>query len=162
MKAIGVTGHQDIPALALEFIENGIRGALEEFRGEFVGITSLAAGADQVFARIVLEMGGSLRVIIPSEQYETTFAEEGPRRQFEFLLQRAGDVETLSHDSPSENAYLAAGKRIADLSDVLVAIWDGEEAKGKGGTADTVRYARKRRIKVIVIWPSGIDREEAP
>src|SRR5271166_5500557 len=82
MTAIGVTGHQDIPDSALNFIEHGIQRTLAEFRGDFVGITSLAAGADQIFARIVLTMGGSLRAIIPSARYETAFAEQATRRQF--------------------------------------------------------------------------------
>jgi hypothetical protein len=160
MTAIGVTGHQDIPDNALDFIEDGIRRTLEEFRGDFVGISSLAAGADQIFARIVLTVGGSLRAVIPSARYETAFEEQATRRQFEVLLEGAAEVETLPFDSPCQNAYLAAGKRIADVSDILIAIWDGKEAKGKGGTADTVRYARTRGIKVVIIWPSGIDREK--
>jgi hypothetical protein len=160
MTAIGVTGHQDIPDNALDFIEDGIRRTLEEFRGDFVGITSLAAGADQIFARIVLTIGGSLRAVIPSARYESAFEEQATRRQYELLLEGAAEIETLPFDSPCQSAYLAAGKRIVDLSDMLVAIWDGKEAKGKGGTADTVRYARKQGIKVIVIWPPGIDREQ--
>lgn len=158
MTAIGVTGHQDIPEAALGFIEDGIQRAIKRFHMDLVGITSLAAGADQLFARIVLQVGGSLRVVIPSEKYETTFSEESARRQFGMLLRSAADVETLPHHSPSETAYLDAGRRIADLSDIVIAIWDGNDAKGKGGTADTVRYARRRGIEVIVIWPSGLSR----
>jgi hypothetical protein len=42
-----------------------------------------------------------------------------------------------------------------DLSDLLIAVWDGKEAKGKGGTADIVRYARERDTEVVVLWPPG-------
>lgn len=118
----------------------------------------MAIGADQIFARIVLQMKGSLQVVLPSEKYETTFAQEGSKRQFELLLRSATRVETLPHNSPSEEAYLDAGRRIADLSDLVIAVWDGKDAKGKGGTADAVRYARERGIKVIVIWPPDVSR----
>jgi hypothetical protein len=35
--------------------------------------------------------------------------------------------------SRSENAYLVAGLKIADEVDVLMAIWDGLQAVGRGG-----------------------------
>jgi hypothetical protein len=38
----------------------------------------------------------------------------------------------------------------------LLTIWDGLPAKGEGGTADIVAYARKRGRRVIVIWPPGV------
>jgi hypothetical protein len=38
------------------------------------------------------------------------------------------------------------------------AVWDGKVTKGKGGTADIVRYARNRGREVVVLWPAGICR----
>jgi len=35
-----------------------------------------------------------------------------------------------------EDAYMAAGRRVVDLSDVMIAVWNAKPAKGKGGTAD--------------------------
>ncbi|MGC2112104.1 MAG: hypothetical protein WA655_21480 [Candidatus Korobacteraceae bacterium] len=159
MTAVGVTGHQDIPSHAVGFIENGVRETLLRFHQDFTGISSLAAGADQIFATLVLQMGGALRVVLPCENYATTFGQDASVHRFQQLLQRASRVETLAHDSPSEEAYLEAGRRIADLSDLLVAIWDGKEAKGMGGTADIVRYAQVRGVDTVVIWPRGLDRK---
>jgi hypothetical protein len=34
---------------------------------------------------------------------------------------------------------------VADQCDALVAVWDGQPARGRGGTADIVAYARKKR-----------------
>ncbi|MCA1708813.1 MAG: hypothetical protein LC808_38260, partial [Actinobacteria bacterium] len=62
------------------------------------------------------------------------------------------------YDSPSEDAFFAAGRRVVDLSDVVVAVWDGMEAKGKGGTGDVVTYARDNGIPVVVAWPKGMSR----
>jgi hypothetical protein len=155
---IGVTGHQDIPLQAREYVTRGTNRILEGLNQELVGISSLAAGGDQVFASIVLERGGRLEVVLPCIGYETTFSRPEDLRQFHALLERAATVETLSFDAPSDEAYLAAGCRVVDLSELLLAIWDGQAAKGKGGTADIVEYARRRGTRLEIVWPKGITR----
>ena len=52
----------------------------------------------------------------------------------------------------------AAGKAIAERSDLVLAVWDGRPAGGLGGTADVVKYARERGTTVAVIWPDGCAR----
>lgn len=156
---IGVTGHQDIPAGALEYVTRGINDVLDGFKDGLVGVSSLAAGADQVFASLVLERGGRLEIILPSSGYETTFSHSEDLRRFHLLLARATTVERLSFAEPSEEAYLAAGYRVVDLSEILLAVWDGEPAKGKGGTGDIVQYAKSRGAQVKVVWPTGVARQ---
>lgn len=53
---------------------------------------------------------------------------------------------------------MEAGRRVVNLSDLLIAVWDGEVAKGKGGTVDIVCYARERGRNVVILWPAGISR----
>lgn len=155
---IGVTGHQDIPPQALEYVRRGTNSILDQVDGELVGVSSLAAGGDQLFVSLVLERGGRSEVVLPCKGYETSFSRPEDLRNFEALLARAANVETLSFDEPSEDAYLAAGCRVVDLSDVLLAIWDGQPARGKGGTADIVEYAKRQGTQVEVVWPQGIMR----
>jgi hypothetical protein len=51
------------------------------------------------------------------------------------------------------------GRAVGDRSNVLVAVWDGQPARGLGGTADVVvAYARERGVLVQVIWPEGATR----
>ncbi len=157
MTVVGATGHQQIPGPAIEFVRTKIGSVLDQ-SGQFTGVCCLAAGADQLFARAVLERGGFLHAIIPSEGYEATFASKTDRDTYVSLLQRADIVERLPFPRPSEDAFLAGGKRVADEANVIVAIWDGKPARGKGGTADVVAYARERRKRVVVIWPHGLDR----
>jgi len=152
---IGVTGHQRLPSDVLPFITARIERIVHSAAGQLTGISSLAAGADQLFAEIVLKAGGKLHIIVPCEDYESTFENENSLVRFRTLLANAENVETLAHKHPSEEAFLDAGRRVADLSQLLVAVWDGDEAKGKGGTGDIVRYARRRNGEVIVIWPEG-------
>jgi hypothetical protein len=155
---IGMSGHQDIPEEAIAFVRRSITGILSKFGDDLVGVSSVAAGADQLFASLILEHGGRLHIIIPSEGYETTFSAPHDLGQFRSLLKRADTVEKLTYAEPSEDAFLAAGRRVVDNSDLLLAVWDGQPAKGKGGTADIVKYARDRGCKVEVIWPPGMKR----
>jgi len=154
---VGATGHQDIPTAALAAIRGGIEKALGRVAKPLEGVSSLAEGADQLFAELVLREGGRLRAVIPSPRYEETFTADGLHR-YRALLEAAADVETLDYPAPSEEAYLAAGKRVVDLSDRLIAVWDGQAARGLGGTADIVTYAHQTRKAVEVIWPEGVHR----
>ena len=128
---VGVTGHQSIPPKIVAFIEAGIKQALRDNAADLVGVSSLAAGADQLFSA---------------------------REEYRELLVLAAVIEQLDHNSPSEEAFLDAGQHVVDRSDRLIAVWDGDDAQGKGGTGDVVRYARERGIEVIVVWPEGVKR----
>lgn len=154
---VGVTGHQDIPGIAAAPIAEQVVRVLRRCE-DLTGVTSLAAGADQIFAEAVLGLGGRLHVVIPSEAYETAFADDNRRATYRDLLGKADVVETLPHARPSPAAFLDAGRRVVDLAQLLIAVWDGEEARGRGGTADVVRYARQRGFEVVVVWPAGLAR----
>ena len=161
MTRIGATGHQRIPADALDSITAALRKILdaEALHGDLVGYTSLAAGADQLFARMVVEVQGELRVIVPSSHYEQTFDDDrSALKQFEDLLKKARQVERLPYERPTEKAFFAAGQRVVDCCDRWVAIWDGSPARGLGGTVDVVAYARAYGKTVSVIWPTGVSR----
>jgi hypothetical protein len=155
---IGISGHQNIPKKAVAFMRGGVISVVSRFGEDLAGVCSLAAGADQLFASIILEHGGRLHIVIPSAEYETTFSEIEDLNRFRSLLNRADTVETLKFSKPSENAFLIAGQRVVDNSDLLLAVWDGQPAKGKGGTADIVEFARNRGTNVEVIWPPGVRR----
>ena len=53
--------------------------------------------------------------------------------------------------------YEKVGKEVVDTADVLFAIWDGEEAKGKGGTGDIVQYARDEGKYVVHIHSNTLE-----
>ena len=44
-------------------------------------------------------------------------------------------------------------------ADALLAVWDGQPARGYGGTADVVEIARQTGTRAIVIWPDGARRD---
>jgi hypothetical protein len=156
--ALGVTGHQVIPSGAREMVVGAIRAILSEADGPLSARTSLAAGADQLFATELLRTGGRLHVIVPSRNYEQTFTADEDLALYRSLLQAADTITRLEFDEPSEAAFLAAGKVVVDNSETLVAVWDGEPARGPGGTADVVGYAREMGKAVIIVWPDGMGR----
>jgi hypothetical protein len=48
-------------------------------------------------------------------------------------------------------AYAAAGQRVLEVADLLLAIWDGKPGRGEGGTFDVVSWAQERRLPIIWI-----------
>lgn len=159
MKRIACTGHQSMSTSTRRDVMKEIASELAELGGmPFIGITSLAEGADQIFALMTLAAGGDLHVVIPSEGYERSFTNQTARANYESLLRLASSQHQLDFKAPSEEAYMAAGEHVADQSDVLLAVWDGQPAGGKGGTADVVAYAQRKSLEVHVIWPEGASR----
>lgn len=154
---LGVTGHQNLPPAVVRYSRERLRDICSH--SELVGACSLAAGADQLFAGAVLESGGALWVVVPSRDYESTFSEPADLERFRDLLGRAEKVEELAFPEPSEKAYFAAGQRIVDLCDKLVAVWDGEKARGLGGTGDVVAYANQKGKPVEILWVEGVSRK---
>lgn len=158
LTTFGATGHQEIPLAARARIVQSVRDAIARAAEPVSVITSLAAGADQLVAQEMLAAGGALLVVTPCKGYERTFSNSSNRSRFEAVMRRASDVERLDFAEPSEDAFWAAGRRVVDRCDVLLAIWDGAPARGLGGTADVVRYAREQDVRVQVLWPDGITR----
>ena len=64
------------------------------------------------------------------------------------MLERADTVEEMPAASTRDLAYEAAGDYILNNSDVVITIWDGENAQGRGGTGDIVARARSRGLPV--------------
>jgi hypothetical protein len=155
---VGITGHKNIPHEARDAICHRLQQILAASTRPVTGVTSLADGADQLFADVVLEQGGRLHVIVPCRDYETTFDTRDGVLRFKTLIARAAEVETLPYASASNEAYLAAGRSVVDSSDMLLAVWDGQPAGGTGGTADIVAYARSKPLPVVVVWPKGLRR----
>jgi hypothetical protein len=155
MARIGVTGHVDVPAATVEWVLTELTAQL---RGVVTpgwrGITCLAGGADQLFARAVLALRGSLDVVLPAEDYELSGIDDGNREHFRNLLALADDVETMPYRTSNRTAYLAASEVMLSRCDLLLAVWDGKPSRTMGDTADVVRKARERRIPVQIVWPT--------
>src|SRR5262245_37880787 len=64
----GVTGHRVLPPRIADFVADRWRDELPT-GSELHGVSSLADGADQLFAEHVLAAAGTLHVVLPCEGY---------------------------------------------------------------------------------------------
>jgi hypothetical protein len=151
---IGITGHQRLGRPAdWDWVRGELAAFLSSDAGPLVGVSSLAIGADQIFADLVLRQGGTLEVVIPFRGYAEKFTAEGDLREYERLLRAASVVKTLRGGGYDEEAYMEAGRAVVNSSDLLVTVWDGRPAAGLGGTADVVEYAARRKKKILHLNP---------
>src|SRR5690606_27911636 len=68
------------------------------------------------------------------------------------LLARAARVVELpGQRTAAEQAYERAGLVMLDHVALLIAVWDGGPAAGRGGTPDMLEAAARRGIPVVVI-----------
>lgn len=155
---IGCTGHQTLTPLTQRRVAAALATRVSEIEDELIGLCSLAVGADQIFAHILLASGGRLHAIIPCRGYADTFDDEDDQQEFERLLSAAEEVTELPFPKPSEEAFMAAGRTVAEDCELLLAVWDGQPAAGLGGTADVVSHATGCGKFVEVIWPDGSSR----
>jgi hypothetical protein len=149
---VGITGHQELDEPeAWPWVAMMLRAELAKVAPPLIGVTSLAVGSDQLLARLVVERGGTIHAVLPFADIERSFSPEHVPAYRE--LTKLATIEVLDTPGTDEDAYLAAGRRVVDLSDVMLAVWDGHPAKGRGGTADVVAYSIRRRVPLIHIDP---------
>ena len=155
---VGATGHRLLATGTARMVERALRERLARVPADvLVGVSSLADGADQLFAEAILALGGSLEVILPAARYREELPAES-RSAFDRLLAQASAVERLDYQDSTSEAHMAAGRVVVERSEVLLAVWDGRPARGIGGTGDVVAYALERGVPVEVVWPVGADR----
>ncbi len=123
-----------------------------------VGVTCLAQGSDQLFADAVLELGGDLEVILPSNDYREAKVDPADRSDFDRLLGRASVVRVLDVPRADRAAYRAANEAMIATMDRLLAVWDGVPDEQPGSTGDTVLLAERCGMPVTPVWPDGAQR----
>ena len=115
-------------------------------------ISPLAEGADRLVAQAALaDENTELEVPLPMprEQYLNDFETDESKNEFHELLERASFVTVMPESETADEAYERAGQYVVERSDVLVALWDGEAARGRGGTAEVVARAREAGVPII-------------
>jgi hypothetical protein len=159
---IGVTGHINLAAGTATLVREALAGYLTTVPvTDIVGVTCLAAGADQLFAKTVRDAGGTYEAVLPGPDYRAVLPDD-ERPEFDELLAGARAVAYAAESSGAE-AYVAANQLLLDSIDVLVAVWDGLPCADPASTAAVVSAARRRGLDPIVIWPAGAARSpDAP
>jgi hypothetical protein len=159
---VGFTGHEGLRPPTMTLIKGVLRDRLARLaqRDEMlVGVTMLGPGADQLFARVMLEVGGFLCVVVPARLYRSQFEDEDAKEEYDRLYEQASYFEPLDYGPSTMIAHMEGARVVVHQSDKLLAVWDGQPARGRDGTADVVAYARDRGMPVEVIWPEGATRD---
>src|SRR5215472_13266817 len=93
MPRIAISGHRGLSAATVSVVDKAIRAALAD-EVDVTGLSCLADGADQIFARAVADAGGRLEAVIPAEQYRQGLPKEA-WAEYDALLARAVAVHRL-------------------------------------------------------------------
>ncbi|MFH8368836.1 hypothetical protein [Streptomyces sp. NPDC018031] len=156
---LGITGHRGLPEATERLVRTAIQEEIRRHRpDDLVAVSCIADGPDAWFAEAVLQAGGRLAVVIPAERYRDGLPEDH-HPMYDTLLGRATDVHATGMTDSGSQAHMAGSEILVDLADELIAVWDGQPARGYGGTADVVAYADRIGVPVRRIWPAGSSRD---
>jgi hypothetical protein len=166
---IGVTGHRDLRTQDVPLLEREVAAIITRLQCDYIGednetplvlISALAEGADRIVARVALALG--VRLIaplpLPITEYRRDFEPgltPGAAIEFDQLLSQADSAPIMSFTAGNSleavrtdatkraEQYRAVGLFIVRHSDVLIALWDGNENdKAAGGTGEVVTFKR--------------------
>jgi len=151
---VGFSGHRQVadPDGVAKAVAAALTGLRSEAQGEWLALSSVAEGGDQIFVRQARALGLSWHAILPlpKAEFARDFS-EGEWATVEAILAQAEHVRVIAENGTRDDAYLDCGLETVNRADVLLAVWDGESARGKGGTADVVEYALSLGKPVVVI-----------
>ncbi|MEU5031002.1 hypothetical protein [Streptomyces milbemycinicus] len=161
MTTIAVTGHMDLTDESVPLVRAELDKLLAAYEpSSLVGVSCIAKGSDSLFADAVLAAGGSLVVVIPSQDYRQAKVKPDHAETFDRLMEAADEVLVMPHETANRQAYEAANTVLLERADRLAAVWNGQPPIGKGGgTADVVHEARQAGVPVDVVWPGGASRQ---
>ena len=113
-----------------------------------------ADGVDCWAALIALELRKEvptlkLNLILPHEGQSDKWSDAAQER-YRTILEQADSVEYVSREYYN-GCMLDRNHRLVEAAGILLAVYNGER---RGGTAATVRYARKLGRKIIVLNPA--------
>jgi hypothetical protein len=157
---IGFTGHRHLqdPEKIKKIIGAVLDSLRAEIPGQLVGYSSVAIGADTLFAERWLESESPWMALLPraEDDFKNDFTQADWAKTFA-LLQRAVRVQSLTGIKEAERdlAYLECGILVVEEADVVIAVWNGKPSRGVGGTADIVANARNLNKPLVLIDPDS-------
>jgi len=128
-----------------------------------VGFTGAQAGMTMAQRAVI---HSQLQLVKPDEAHHGDCI--GADSEFHSCVKKYTDADIVIHPPEnnskrayckeglilSEKPYLTRNKDIVDASDVLFATPAGAEVL-RSGTWSTIRYAKKKNVPVVIIYPDG-------
>ena len=154
---VAVTAHRDLLDDEIGKIESRVESFFRQLAADYPGLpvellNPLAAGGDQLVARVALRMGLPVIAVLPMavSEYEKDFADPAGLDEFRDLLQRAKRVICLPAAPGNGTApfsgrarevqYAQLGVFLSNHCQVLLALWDGKPSAKMGGTGQVVQF----------------------
>ena len=166
--AIGITGHRlERLGLTAPCVAERLAAAfalIDAAAPSVRLVSNFAEGADRLAVEAAPSSWEVAAVLpMPAADYRDDFrppAIEADRTgDFDAVLARAATVTALPFNEAGDDdrpaAYARAGRMMLANIDLLVAVWDGEKARGKGGTGEVVAAAVAMRLPVLWIRPGS-------
>ena len=140
-------------------VESTIRQWLADHHA-FIGYSSAACGSDLLFQKVIQEVGGESRIILPYDQEHfrkdsVEFAGEHWGELFDQVIKNATQLviaspkraqsDGISYDYANLILHGLASVRATELVDessepLGLAVWDGRPNGGRGGTSHVVKH----------------------
>jgi hypothetical protein len=171
---VAATGHRNnqLPPDALPRVRAAVESALDSIQAagreatrknaRFLLVSALAEGADRIAAEAALARGWALEAPLPFSiaRYEKDFADAESVEQFQALLKQAAKVKPApKNDDKGDVGYADVGKAVAQGAEIGVIVWNGEAAKGEGGTADVAAHILDAGAPII--WIGVAERQRS-
>ncbi|MDD2422207.1 MAG: ATP-binding protein [Heliobacteriaceae bacterium] len=159
---IGIVGHTNLDPNQIEKLEQAVFAATtfigEQFPEHYLTVFStLAMGADRLVARKLLAGEASQLIAVlpvPRDEYINEFGSSDDyridrqgaalRQEFKYWLsERATEIIEMPPSPTRRAAYLKAGCFIAENSEILIVVWNGQDRQNASVTAQIVARAEK-------------------
>ncbi len=152
---IGFAGHRAVPdpVAAKAAIRRELDLITTTVHGEPIGIASAAAGADLLFLDACQEAGLRTVVVLPfsKERFAADFDDPEEWQHACRCMDAAWWLEVSPGGEDAPAAYHVTAREVLEISDRMLFLWNGQPARGLGGTAESVNEARDRGIASRVI-----------
>jgi hypothetical protein len=151
--AIGFTGHRSLPdeVKSRALISGFLREQKAKTPAIVYGASSVAAGADLLFAESCLELEIPLRILLPlpKEEFRKDF-DAATWLRAEAVMSKAVSVDVTGDCEIRDQGYYECGVETVQQSQLMIALWDGEPSRGMGGTQEIKEFAQA--VGKPVIW----------
>lgn len=156
-RTISLIGNRDLRADQIEVLRDLAKSALSEYTQDtnVTLLTSLAEGGDRLLAKVALEFNLKVVAVLPANL--NSYRQDFPATvdEFDTLLERCDEVVELSGTSWPINAdeYQRAARWMIDRSSDVVCICDPDGGGAKGGTLDSIDYAKSNgKALTRLVW----------
>lgn len=152
---VGFAGHRGVvnPSAIKAAISRELQVIVATVDGELVGVSSAAAGADLLFLDACREAGLKTVVLLPfpKERFALDFDDPEEWNHACRCMEAAWWCEVSPGGEDAPAAYHVVARESLAVADRMLFHWDGKAARGLGGTGESIREARERKIPSRVI-----------